>query len=90
MARGEDPSSAILTSPEAMAAITSAPEANCRHSMSQPVAASKAPSARATCMGVGLPNWPITTVSAEAAALQSARAAAPARKVLVVISCLLC
>src|SRR5215213_3306982 len=70
-------------SPDAMAAITSAPEANLRHSTSQPVALENLPSAAATCIGVGLPKWPMTTVSAEAAPT-STKAAAPAASVVLI------
>ena len=81
MASGEEPSSDSATSPEAIAAITSVPEANLRHSMSQPVASSNRPSAAAACIGVGLPKWPTITVWAPAAP-ESASAATPAARVV--------
>ncbi len=56
IAKGEEPSSATLMSPDAIAAMTSVPEANLRHSMFQPVASENLPSAAATCIGVGLPK----------------------------------
>jgi len=56
-----EPSPARTISPEVTAAMTSEPGANWGHAMSQRVAASKAPAARATCIGVGLPNCPMVT-----------------------------
>ena len=71
-----------LVSPEAIAAITSVPELNTRHSMSQPVAFSKASVARTAFIGVGSLKVAITMVSAERHDAESASAAVPIINVL--------